>query len=221
VRWTVRLELVREDGITATRELATIIRPMVDLRPEEIGLTLEEGRALVQAVERTMIADQIHAYTLCCRAFPGCGSLQHYKDTRTKCVQTVHGALSLPWPTYPILSVPDKTRLFAGLFPLSELIPRRTTPEVRYLFAELGARMPYREASGVLQICGFGRMRAGGMTIWRHTVALGRVIGDQQCEAGYVYREPKRSARGISVGIDHTYVTACGSSDYARRPSCR
>jgi hypothetical protein len=33
------------------------------------------------------------------------------------------------------------------LFPLGELIPRRTTPELRYLLAELGARMPYREAS--------------------------------------------------------------------------
>jgi hypothetical protein len=109
VRWTVRLELVREDGITATRELATIIRPMVDLRPEEIGLTLEEGRALVQAVERTMIADQIHAYTLCCRAFPGCGSLQHYKDTRTKCVQTVHGAYRFRGRR--IRSCPCQTRL--------------------------------------------------------------------------------------------------------------
>jgi hypothetical protein len=53
---------------------------------------MEEGRALVQDVERATIADQIHAYTLCCRRCPGCGSLQHYKDMRTKCVPTVHGA---------------------------------------------------------------------------------------------------------------------------------
>jgi hypothetical protein len=48
MRWAVRLELVREDGITATRELATITRPMADLRPEEIGLTLGR-RALARS----------------------------------------------------------------------------------------------------------------------------------------------------------------------------
>jgi hypothetical protein len=47
----------------------------------------------------------------------------------------------------------------------SEIIPRRTTPEVRYLFAELGARMPYRAASKVLRICGFGDIRASHMAI--------------------------------------------------------
>jgi hypothetical protein len=211
MRWTVRLEVVREDGITSTRELSTITRPMCDLRPEEIGLTLERGRALVQDVERTMISDQIHAYTLCCRRCPDCERLQHYKDTRTKCVQTAHGAYRFRGRR--IRSCPCQVKLGYSpcFFPLSELIPRRTTPEVRYSFAELGARMPYREASGVLQICGFGRMRAGRMTIWRHTVDLGRVIGDQQCEAGYVYKEPERPLRGISVGIDDTYVRSQGS----------
>ena len=57
MRWTVKLELVRDDGITAIHLLATITRPIADLQPEEIGLTMEEGRALVQDVERVMIAD--------------------------------------------------------------------------------------------------------------------------------------------------------------------
>ena len=206
MRWILKLELVRDDGITTTHQLAAITRAVTDLRPEEIGLTLEEGRALVQDVERTIIADQIHMYTLCCRTCPGCGSLQHYKDTRTKCVQTVHGAYRFRGRR--IRSCPCQIKLgYSPAFsPLSELIPRRTTPEVRYLFAELGARMPYREASEILKTCGFSRMRAGRMTIWRHTVALGRIISDQQCEAGYVFQESKRPVRGVSVGIDDTYL---------------
>jgi hypothetical protein len=206
MRWTVKLELVRDDGVTAIHQLATITRPIVDLRPEEIGLTMEEGRALVQDVERVMIADQVHAYTLCCRACPDCGRLQHYKDTRTKCVQTVHGAYRFRGRR--IRSCPCQIKLgySPAFFPLSELIPRRTTPEVRYLFAELGARIPYREASEVLKVCGYGRMRAGRMTIWRHTVALGGVISDQQREAGCVYKESRHPVRGVSIGIDDTYV---------------
>jgi hypothetical protein len=206
MRWTVKLELVRDDGTTVIHQLAEITRPIADLHPEEIGLTMEEGRELVQDVERVMIADQIHAHTLCCRACPACGRLQHYKDTRTKCVQTVHGAYRFRGRR--ICSCPCQVKLgySPAFFPLSELIPRRTTPEVRYLFAELGARMPYREASEVLKVCGFRRMRAGRMTIWRHTVALGGVIGDQQREAAYAYKESKHPVRGVSIGIDDTYV---------------
>jgi hypothetical protein len=48
MRWTVKLELVRDDGITAIHQLATITRPIADLQPEEIGLTMEEGRALAR-----------------------------------------------------------------------------------------------------------------------------------------------------------------------------
>jgi hypothetical protein len=51
--------------------------------------------------------------------------------------------------------------------------------------------MPYREASDILKTCGFSGMRAGRMTIWRHAAALGRIISDQQCVAGYVYRRSK------------------------------
>jgi hypothetical protein len=47
---------------------------MNDVQPEEVGMTLEKGRALVRAIERRMIADQIHAYTRCCRECPDCGS---------------------------------------------------------------------------------------------------------------------------------------------------
>jgi hypothetical protein len=68
-------------------------------------------------------------------------------------------------------------------FPLGEIIPRRTTPEVRYLFAELGARMPYRAASRTLKVCGFGDMRASHMVIRRHTLAIGRELEAQRLDA--------------------------------------
>jgi len=87
-------------------------------------------------------------------------------------------------------------------FPLGEIIPRRTTPEVRFLFAELGASMPYREASRALRTCGFGRMRASHAAIRRHTVAIGRDLGAQRMSAAQV--APGR--RAMVVGIDDTYV---------------
>jgi hypothetical protein len=77
---------------------------------EEVGLTLKEDRALVQSFDLRMIADQILAYTRCCRECPDCGSLQHYKDVRTKCVQTIHGS-------YRFRDMPGVTRLPSNVLP--------------------------------------------------------------------------------------------------------
>jgi hypothetical protein len=154
-----------------------------------------------------MIADQIHAYTLCCRECPDCGSVQHDKDVRTKCVQTNHGGYRFRERRINTCQCQVKRGYSPVCFPLGELIPRHTTPEVRYLFAELGARMPYREASGLLEVCGFGRMRASRTTIWRHTIALGKLIDFQQRKAAQEAGAGRRRAcRGVSMGIDDTYV---------------
>jgi hypothetical protein len=77
MRWTLKLELTADDGATHAHELGSISRSMHHVQPDEVGLTLEEGRVLVQAIECRMIADQIHACTLCCRKCPDCGGVTH------------------------------------------------------------------------------------------------------------------------------------------------
>jgi hypothetical protein len=94
----------------------------------------------------------------------------------------------------------------ASFFPLGHLIPRRTTPEVRHLFAHLGARMPYREASRVMKMFGFGSGRAGRMTVWRHTVTAGRQIERDQLAALRDGAERRPSAQRLLIGIDDTYI---------------
>ena len=78
---------------------------------------------------------------------------------------------------------------------------------MRFLFAELGASMPYREASRVLRTCGFGRMRASHAAIRRHTVAIGRDLEAQRMSAAQVRSgSPGDAADAMVVGIDDTYV---------------
>ena len=95
-------------------------------------------------------------------------------------------------------------------FPTGEIIPRRTTPEVRYLLAELGARMPYREAARVLRICGFSGMRASRSAIRRHTIEAGQFIEGEQLNDSYApANPPKNGAQSLCVGIDDTYLKNC------------
>ena len=131
----------------------------------------------------------------------------YFKETRTKRVQTVFGAFRFRDRRYWACDCRDHPDEFRQEFPLGEIIPRRTTPEVSYLFAELGAGMPYRAASQVLKTCGFGDMRASHMAIRRHTLAIGRELEAQLPDAadGQSDRAPE-AAKSLVVGIDDTYV---------------
>jgi hypothetical protein len=205
--WKIRLELTPDDNPPISYEIGTITRPIADLAPEQIGMTLEEGQQLLRQVQVQIISSQAHAYALCRRHCARCGSSKRIKDVRTKCVQTVFGAFRFRGRRYRSCQCLAQEDGYCQEFPLGEIIARRTTPEVRYLFAELGARLPYRAASEILNVCGFGNMRASHMAIRRHTLALGRALETQRLDAaGGQCAYPPETARSIVVGIDDTYI---------------
>ncbi len=153
-----------------------------------------------------IIGNQVHGYELRRTLCNDCGRHQRIKDTRRKCVQTAFGAFRLRERRYRVCRCQPR-EIGPVFFPLGEIIPRRTTPEVRFLFAELGATMPYREASRVLRTCGFGRMRASHAVIRRHTVAIGRDLETQRISAAQVRSGSQPDAAdAMVVGIDDTYV---------------
>jgi hypothetical protein len=92
MKWTIRLELTPDGNPPITYDVGTITRPIADLSPEEIGLTLEEGQQLLRRVQVQIIGSQAHAYALCRRPCVYCGKPKRINDIRTKCVQTVFGA---------------------------------------------------------------------------------------------------------------------------------
>jgi hypothetical protein len=207
MKWTIRVELTPDGNAPITYEIGTITRPIADLAPEQIGLTLEEGQQLLRRVQVQMISSQAHAYALCRQPCVDCGRPRCVKDTRTKCVQTIFGAFRFRGRRYRACGCRDHPQGLRQDFPLGEIIPRRTTPEVRYLFAELGASMPYRAVSKVLRACGFGDMRASHMAIRRHTLATGReleahLLDLAEGQADY----SRKAAKSLVVGIDDTYV---------------
>jgi len=65
--------------------VGTITRPVVDVLPEQIGLSLEEGQQLLRGVQMAILADQSHRYELGRVRCSDCGRRQRIKDTRRKC----------------------------------------------------------------------------------------------------------------------------------------
>jgi hypothetical protein len=127
MKWTIRIELTPDGNKPITCDIGTIPRPIADLSPEQIGLTLEEGQQLLRRVQVQMISSQAHAYALCRRSCEDCGRPKRIKDTRTKCVQTVFGAFQFRGRRYRVCRCRDSPPDARQRFPLGETIPRRTT----------------------------------------------------------------------------------------------
>jgi hypothetical protein len=50
MRSTLKLELITDDGKTQVSDVGSIVPSSSDLQPEEVGLTLEEGRFLFKTL---------------------------------------------------------------------------------------------------------------------------------------------------------------------------
>ena len=89
-----------------------------------------------------------------------------------------------------------------------------TTPELQYLYATWGSRVPYRRAAAVLEdLLPIGTGSVSHMTLRRHTLTVGarleqRVIAPTEYDWPESRRESDAPAKHLSVAIDGTYVRA-------------
>ncbi len=125
MQWTVRLEMTTSAGEVTTTELVTISRPGVVSTLAEVGLMLDETKALLAKLQAGMLCGQVAAYAAHHRACAACGVLQPLKDRRTRRLQTLFGTVEVEAPRFkacrcrqpvpsPSISFP-RARLTAGV----------------------------------------------------------------------------------------------------------
>jgi hypothetical protein len=134
-----------------TIEVGRLERRVVGLTAEEIGLTLAEGKALLGELARVILQTQMEEFATCARMCGDCLKLRRRRDSRTRTIQTLFGAITVDAPR--ISACPcgnDWGFVDVSQSPLAELLPDRCTPELRRLQAELSARHSYREAARLL-----------------------------------------------------------------------
>lgn len=69
-----------------------------ELRPEELGLTLSEAKALLQGVQRTMVEQQTAEFLAQQSTCPDCGKRRLHKGEHTIVCRTLFGKLRLHSP---------------------------------------------------------------------------------------------------------------------------
>ena len=121
----VQVVTITDDGQETRKDIACVER--YDLTPETFGLSLAEGKAVLQALQEVVVEWQMHTYLQQQHACPHCGKARRSKGVHHTVFRTVFGALPVDSPLS--MSAPHDHEFS----PLATLLPERTTPDLLYL----------------------------------------------------------------------------------------
>ena len=218
MEFRILVETRLDDRILERELVSRVERPACGIGPEEIGLTLEEGKAVLRKVQARIVQTQVDVLGAAHRGCLGCGRNQRVKDLRTRTVRTVFGTVQVSCRRYHRCNCQGGKR--ATIWPLHQRQLSGTSPELQYLYASWGSKVPYRRAAAVLgellPICDQGISHA---TLRRHTLAIGgrldqRVTEPDEYDWPEPRREPVKAEQNLSVAIDGTYVRADRTMGY-------
>ena len=187
--WVIKLCEVGE-GKRRERSIFKLADLAAPISIEQLGLNLEQGKALMAAIQNAVISVQAtalaeHAKSIV-RSEPGV----IVKDYRLRRIQTVYGSAEL--------RVPRLQR--GGVVELCTDWPShcRSTPEFDDLRMTLAAWMSYRAAEQLLR--GLLPIAGGG----HHTTFRNRVL--DQGDATEASGLPENPAETMSLGLDCTFI---------------
>jgi len=76
-------------------EVAKMDRVAAGTGPEELGLTLADGKTVLKQVQQRIVQNQIEVISAAARACQHCGRNQRTKDLRTRKLRTVFGVVEV------------------------------------------------------------------------------------------------------------------------------
>jgi len=216
MQWTVRLEARTSAGEVKTTELVTFSRPAVVSTLAEVGLMLNETKALLARLQASVLCGQVAEYAAHHRACAACGVLQPLKDRRTRRLQTLFGTVEVEAPRCKLCRCRLTTPLAeVTVSPVCALLTARCTPELERVQAELGARTSFRDAARILDtLLPVSPANQESVRTRTHAVALQFEAADRQAAAKVtaVRDAPDKAAAADAsrpvVMLDGAYIRA-------------
>ena len=168
-----RIQIAITDGETEhVQEIAELMRP--DATIETMGLTLEESKQILHALQQTMVEHQAMAYLEQQRPCPHCQKQRQMKDMDTAPFRTLFGTIQVPNPRWYHCRCQDQgTRTFR---PLATLLPERTSPELLYLETKWASLASYGITSKLLHEVLPIDQKHGEITVRNHLLRMANVM---------------------------------------------
>jgi hypothetical protein len=212
MRVSILLQITGDDGTAVTAEEIAAFEKAT-ARPEDVGLSLADGKALLAAVQDRIVQAQAAAWTARHRCCEACGGRRRSKGSYPVLFRTLYGDVQLASPRLHRCGCQDGVGP-ATISPLRELLPGHVAPERLYLEARWASLVPYAAAAGLLADVLPVASGANATTVRQHVL---RVAERAEAELGkeqmsFVEGCPTQWAElpipegRIVVGLDGGYV---------------
>jgi len=149
MRWRIMLELAGPDGTPQRHEVGSGERSPAGHTAATLGLGLEEGKAVLAAVQRHLVAAEVGEHCRSRRRCDRCGTQRPLKDWRPRRLTSLFGVAVVRAPRFDPCRCGAACRRSAT--PVAEIMPDRCTPECERVVAAMGAALPYRRALMLLK----------------------------------------------------------------------
>lgn len=185
--------VIEDDGTTpqaAATQVISLERNVEDLRPETLGLKLDEAKAVLAELQTALVTAQVTRFLEHQCSCPECGTPYQKNGTHQLTFRTLFGTIKLASQRFYICScqqakTPPHTKKLSSFSPLAKLLPERTAPEFVYLQAKWAAIMSYGRTSQLLEEVLPLEKRISTAVLSQHVQQVAtRVdgeLGDEQC----------------------------------------
>jgi hypothetical protein len=143
----VEVVCISADGTEQRREVLEIER--ADLAIETLGLSLQEGKALLEGVQGWVVAQQVNENLERQRVCPHCGRRHSSKDAGSTPVKTVFGRVEVPNPRWHRCAC--ETTGAKTFRPTKAWLQGRTSPELLYLETKWASLVPFAKVADLLK----------------------------------------------------------------------
>jgi hypothetical protein len=190
MEWTITIEGRNESGEVCRKQIQ-IDKSWERLRDGEIGLSIDDGKAIMKAVQSAVVNQEMETYGLFRRVCPDCHTFRPVKDYTKRRIRTIFGSVEVRNPRWMLC--PDcHPGMVGGFTVLKEICPDRATPELMELTARLGSMLPYRQAASMLAEFLPIEPTETHATVRKRTIKIGGLLDDQLAKEAW--RSPSEIA---------------------------
>jgi hypothetical protein len=198
MKWKVLLIAESASGERTEEEIATLEREDL-LSPATVGLTIAEGKTIMENLQKRMVAAQVQHHGASMVACWTCGAALRTKGHYNSVLRSVYG--NVPMQVRRLRRCPCSgdpgswSTVFTGKSPI--------TPELRYLTAKLAALMPFGKVADFLSELLPLSAKAAPGTIRNRTMKVGVRL---QKSAETLATPNRELCEQAVVGFDGGYV---------------
>jgi hypothetical protein len=141
MRFSILLQITGDDGAIGPAEEVTAFEKAIE-RPEDLGLSIAEGKAMLAAVQARTVLAQSTTWSQRRRCCSACGKRRRSKGSYPFVFRTLYGDVELDSPRLhrcPCQGADGP----ATVSPLRDLISSHVAPERLYLEARWSSLVPY------------------------------------------------------------------------------